>query len=130
MKKTKRKFAVGMLLVFVVGGGWCWLVVQSYRSQIPRGTTFAEATPHLPEPMQYRIFTKDGQEYLAVFGPMQVVPPRFPSGDPVYVFDRNGKLLDWTSDSGDSEAFNGRWPKLFGGRFVSRDELTQWQQAQ
>jgi hypothetical protein len=34
-----------------------------------------------------------------------------PSDMPQYVFDRSGKLIDWSVDPGDDPRFQDRWPK-------------------
>lgn len=54
---------------------------------------------------------KENQQYLVVTGRM--TPLWFitiPSGAPCYVFDANGRLIDWTADEGDDPRFHERWP--------------------
>lgn len=121
-----RKWSSWLLATLVLGAGWLWLVDWSYRTQAPRGTTLREVLPQTLERSQSRVFEQDGQEYLAVFGRILIVPPRFPSGAPVYVFDSAGRLVDWTHDDGDAESFNRRWSRLYRGRTITRDELMQW----
>lgn len=45
-------------------------------------------------------------EYLVVFGPLVGFVS---SGPAAYVFDKSGRLVDWTVDSGDSFSFQQKW---------------------
>jgi hypothetical protein len=71
------------------------------------------------------VIVSNGQEYLALFGPAQAFPG-FPSGGPVYIFDRAGRLVDWTPDEGDDEAFRLRWPGISPGRPIPPAEVSAW----
>ncbi len=51
---------------------------------------------------------KDGTNYFAAFGPIRA-PLALPSGPPVYVFDTNGMMIDWTLDNGESPRFQKEW---------------------
>lgn len=47
-----------------------------------------------------------------IFIRIQLVPmpkPVLPSGHPVYVFDRNGQLVDWTDDEFENPRFEDAW---------------------
>lgn len=114
----------GLLLVGLIGG-WLFGVRQWYRSVQPAGPTLAEHLAQRPTPEQQRVLAVEGREYLVLFGPIQAIP-RFPSGGPVYIFDRTGQMVDWTPDEGDDEAFMQRWPGIFDGRAITMDELASW----
>lgn len=62
---------------------------------------------------------------MAVRGPM----PRtwaFASGNPIYIFDNSGKLIDHTIDSGDDSGLHSRWPGVYGGKRFDRAEAEAW----
>jgi len=56
---------------------------------------------------QIRRVAAKGRDYILATAPM--VGWAFPSGPPMYVFDSQGCLLDYTLDSGDDPAFMDRW---------------------
>jgi hypothetical protein len=120
-----RKVITTILVLAVLFVGWVLWVCAWLRSVAPAGPTLAEHLAHRPAPRWQRVFVADGQEYLALYGPMQMLP-RLPSGPPVYIFDRAGLLVDWTIDEGDDNAFLQRWPRRFGGQDISPDELAEW----
>ncbi len=51
-------------------------------------------------------FTLANDEYLRVFGGGAGL---LPSGPAAYVFDRTGRMVDWTPDSGDDDEFQAKW---------------------
>lgn len=57
----------------------------------------------------FRLENQDGTFYMAEapWPPADVLQ----SGPPVFVFDSTGRLVDWTSDSGDAPSFTARWDK-------------------
>jgi hypothetical protein len=106
-------------------GGWLQWCRAWYHSVQPAGPTLADHLARRPAAEQGRVFVADGQKYLALLGPIQVLP-RLPSGWPVYVFDSAGRLVDWTPDDGDDEEFTRRWAGAFAGRAVTPDEVAAW----
>jgi hypothetical protein len=50
--------------------------------------------------------TAGDEQYLILIGPMRGI---LPSGPSAYVFDKNGDLVDWETDAGDSVRFERRW---------------------
>ena len=120
-----RKALAISLVVAALFAAWVLHLLWWLESVKPGGQTLAEQLVKMPEPDQRRVFTKGGQEYLALFGPVEALP-RFPSGPPVYIFDSAGRLVDWTPDEGDDEAFHQRWPGAFGGREITQIELAVW----
>jgi hypothetical protein len=111
-----------ILALFVV---MAVLIAHWKESVAPGGDTLAECLQKMPEPARTEVFTQDGQDYLLLQGESQAFP-RFPSGPPMYVFDRTGRLVDWTTDSGDDDAFWKRWPSAAEGRAISREEMLRW----
>jgi hypothetical protein len=120
-----RKAIVTLLILVGLFVGWLLGVRAWYHSVRPAGPSLAEHLARRPAPERRRGLAADGQEYLALFGPAQAFPA-LPSGGPVYIFDRAGELVDWTSDEGDDEAFRRRWPGVSSGRAVSPDEVAAW----
>lgn len=73
----------------------------------------------------FTVRTGTDQYFLAVGGFAGILP----SGPAISVFDRSGRLLDWTPDSGDSLSFAVKWlsPSVDGCvTRMNRDELSQW----
>lgn len=120
-----RKALTTALFILALLGGWLLWVRDWYQSVQPAAPDLANHLARRLPPEQSRIVVVDGRDYLLLFGP---VPPmlRFPSGVPVYVFDAAGRLVDWTPDEGDDEAFNRRWPGLWAGRGVAPAQVAAW----
>ena len=57
--------------------------------------------------LEVRCVTAKGRDYILATAPM--VEWALQSGPPMYVFDSQGRLLDYTLDSGDDPAFMNRW---------------------
>lgn len=67
---------------------------------------------------------RGGDEHLVVFGPLTGLAP---SGPPAYVFDRSGRLVEWTRDSGDDPGFKRKWrPHQSQFRVVDRQRAILW----
>ena len=92
----------------------------------PAGITLTDHLEHRPPSEHQREINIGGQKFLVLFGTIQIWP-RFPSGAPVYIFDGTRKLVDWTPDIGDDEAFKARWPNMNSGvKPLSHDEVAKW----
>lgn len=124
-----RKAIVIVLVFMCLAGAWFLSIRAWYQSIQPAGPTLSEHLAQRPAPEQRRVVTAGGQEYLVLFGPIQALP-RFPSGCPVYIFDRAGRIVDWTPDEGDDPEFNQRWPGVFSGRAISPREVAAWAGAE
>ena len=105
----------GLLIAFFsyfVGFSFIHATLQSTRP--PANVTTFEAwqewhgTPYVA----ILVTLGNGQTYLVVLGhssdPMR-------SGPPAYVFDRGGRLVDWSRDVGDDPTFSEKWPGTNGG---------------
>lgn len=53
--------------------------------------------------------SQDGNTHILIQGHMVFSFLAIHSGPPLFVFDKCGKLLDWTSDSGDDPVFSNAW---------------------
>jgi hypothetical protein len=49
------------------------------------------------------------EHYIKVVGTPKPGVFVLPSGPPIYIFDRNGSLVDWTPDSGEDPEFQRAW---------------------
>jgi hypothetical protein len=80
--------------------------VDKERRQLapPVGVTdlsdFAEA---MPPPSRWELVRHDGDEYVAWFGHLSG-PFEVPSGRSYYLFDRQGKLVDWKPETGEGDS--------------------------
>jgi hypothetical protein len=127
-ERSVRKVLVICAVCVALVAGWCLLVDRWHQSVQPVGHTLADQLAAMPELGWSEVFTFEDREYLAVAGVVEPYP-RFPSGPPVYVFDRTGQLVDWTPDTGDDEEFHRRWLGSSGRRPVTRDEALRWPAA-
>jgi hypothetical protein len=116
-----RKVVLSVLVVVAPVAGWVALVYRDMRRLEPQGQTLAEHLARMPAPESFGVFEVSGDAYLAVIGPSRSLLT-LPSGPAVYVFDRTGRLRDWTPDEGDDPRFFARWPGAKCGREVSRQE--------
>ena len=125
MLATLRKALLGFVGFVALVAFWLFLVHRWGESIAPGGETLADCLAKMPEPGRVEVFTQEGQQYLLLWGSWEAFP-RFPSGPPLYVFDRSGRLVDWVADSGDSDAWWQRWPGLQKGQQISREEMMRW----
>ena len=125
MLSALRKVAIASALVVALLTVWVVLLSRWVESVAPGGETLAACLVKMPAPLRAEVFAQDGQEYLLLRGRTRSFP-RFPSGPPMYLFDRTGKLVDWVGDSGDAPAWWNRWPGAANGREIDRDELMRW----
>ena len=113
---------IGVLVTLLAGA--TALRVHEYGQVLPRGQTLDEHLATMPDPSEYRVLVVDGREHLAVRGTARLWS--FASGDPVYVFDKAGRLTDCTVDAGDDNAFHARWPGVDRGRRLTREQAVKW----
>src|SRR5436190_7040385 len=96
-KAAMRKPAKNLLLLGVLFGlpfgGWVFWIIQWSHAIEPAGAMLADHLERRRAPDQGRVFTVDGQEHLALIGPLDPFP-KFPSGPPIYVFDDTGRFID------------------------------------
>jgi hypothetical protein len=115
MRKPKsfQWVVLGTALVLLFAPPIYWFSSQWYwRSYVspPKSFRHSEYTKFYGEP--YREFSRDreGASFQIVYGQM---PSSYlfvhASGHPAYVFDDNGKMVDWSSDVGDDNAFISKW---------------------
>jgi hypothetical protein len=64
-----------------------------------------------------------GTEHMIPLGPLG---RRLASGPPAFVFDKSGKLVDWSTDSGDDAEFEKRWQPYGPGTAFDRKAAAVW----
>jgi hypothetical protein len=110
----------------------CWLV---YVRHIGNGLnpeangvrTYKEFKDKMPEPEAYVFIRRGEPSFLRIALPWKFV--MLPSGHPAFVFDRNGRLIDWTRDDGDDSRFSNQWGQGLGER-TDRDAAEAWLKAE
>ena len=88
-----------------------WLVCELYHGSTSSAvgiTTYHDYRESLPTPKAVGKLSKDGGDYYIFYGPIKA-PLALPSGPPAYVFDMNGKLVDWAKDPGENPRFSSAW---------------------
>jgi hypothetical protein len=114
--KKKGCFRGGCLTVAVVIGipFSLWIgceIFHSVTSNPGEARTYRAYRAKLPAPKSAERWVRDGTNYVAVYGPIRA-KLALPSGLPVYVFDADGNMVDWTLDSGDDGRFQKAWSRI------------------
>jgi hypothetical protein len=121
-----RKASVGCLFAVAALVGWCVLWYCEMKRLSPPGDTLADFLAGMPEPREWRVISVEGKEYLVAHGEMRHLLTG-PSGAAAYIFDRAGRLVVWTPDTGDAgEDFHREWPGLWGGQAVDSAAAARW----
>ena len=123
----RRKIVIATTLLCLVA---CWFLwVNLWYYSIKPLPTLAQHLASRPEPIKQLLVTKSGKDYLYLCGPVDILP-RFPSGGPIYIFNEQGKLEDWTPDSGDDDAFHLRWNDITAKSPATTSEVKAWAERQ
>jgi hypothetical protein len=117
MKKANLISALVILLVLATV--ICPMVYHSKISSAEGLANYSEYRRNLPEPRTVRLLRKDNLEFVACYGPITTLA--LVSGPPLYVFDRSGKLVDWSRDIGDDGVYDDKW-RPFEGETISFKE--------
>ena len=109
MKRISLVIALPLALIVALICVWAGCEIYHARSSSAEGIgTYEAYRSSLPPPRAVRSITKDGQVFYVFFGPIRA-PLALPSGPPAYIFDQNGKLIDWALDSGENPRFSSMW---------------------
>ena len=121
--KGKLRVLVTCLLLFVglVAVEAC--VIRSVRGDLNMlcGFENQESLKQALKPDTYAVaeFSQGGQDYIGVridshrVGLLLLHTRFFHQSAPYYIFDRNGRKVDFTRNHNDDHAFIHRWPGLF-----------------
>ena len=112
-EKIKTNFLIIVLILIVVFPISFWVISEIRWAEInsPDGK-FTNVTEYLAQdrkPVSIKKIEKEGNVYFIAFGPLDSWLAA-PSGPAAYVFDADGKMVDWAGDSGEADDFNSRWP--------------------
>jgi len=102
-----------LVLLLPVCAWWACEVHHARKSNADGIETYRQYRESLPPPESVLKLRVGEGEFYALSGPVSVLLA-LSSGPPVYIFDSEGKLLDWTLDSGDDPRFSERWGALRG----------------
>lgn len=84
------------------------VVYQAERST-PRGVeTVQDYYRRYGDPHAVVIFTMNGRSFYRIVGEI-AAPLAFPQGNPQYIFDDTGRLVDWTAAVDGDADFRARW---------------------
>ena len=111
--KRRKPFASAVLIIglLALGGYAVYGEVSCARLKDPTGiSTVVDFYDRFHVSSRASILHVDNAEYFCLYGPL---PPRWslavPSSPPVYLFDDEGKFVDWCSDPGDHPSWNQKW---------------------
>ena len=76
-----------------------------------------------PNPTAFRLVQRGNQEHLFVRGENGGILTSETSG---YAFDRTGRLVDWSRDSGDDPDFQTKWLRGGASRPILQEEALSW----
>ena len=114
-QKSRAKF-IRVFLTVIIGVGLFFALTIYPRARYIRSIIPPE---HLPfteiDETQFTLY-KTNETHFAV------VPQNYaktiwfrltvPSGHPIYIYDDQGNLMDWTGDAGNHPAFHKKWDSL------------------
>lgn len=123
---TMIKLGLGVLSAVLILGVWLMLSAREARKlkPPPSVTTIQDFLQQMPSPMYVRRFAFGEATYFEVWGQLGGTI-RLPSGPPSYIFDPNGRLVDWTSDRGDAGNYSRKWGHFKDAQFISVPEMLQ-----
>ena len=124
-KRTLVILAVAGLAGFIAVEAWLhWRVVPGGHA-----STLREYLAWQPGASQFRAVDRSGNGHLIAYGKTSGIVP---SGPSAYVFDAQGKMVDWSADVGDDPLFNQKWKSQEpqSGQTVSRQAVESMAAAQ
>jgi hypothetical protein len=111
MKRSTKIELIVCLLILGIPAAVC--LVSGYRwSRInnPKGK-FTNVTEYLSvgrQPSRIGRIEKDGETFFIAYSPMDSWLA-LPSGPAAYVFDKDGRMIDWSRDTGEDPDFGRKW---------------------
>jgi hypothetical protein len=115
----KRRKIVGWTVLILLPIAYLVASEVHYaRSISPRAVhDVADYFQRFGEPLFVQLVERDGKSYYEFSGRL---PPWFslatPSAPPAYIFDAQGRFVEWCSDPGDTAGYRARWPLSTTGR--------------
>jgi hypothetical protein len=98
----------GIILMVLLIAVWLTAEALMYRRTVPPAsvTDFPTFAKWQQSPRDIEVIQQGGTGYLLATGPGGGL---LASGPSSYVFDRSGRLVDWSSDIGDDPRFRDKW---------------------
>ncbi len=126
--KGFRAIAITVAILLAL---FCLLIVDEFRvvriitpSEKERDLlAFLESRTDLKK---IRHFNFQEKEYLEIRSGRPFSLLSLPSGPPAYIFDRQGKLVEWSKDIGDDSKFQRRWNVPTNAPSLTVEEAKAW----
>jgi hypothetical protein len=101
-RRTHRTETIVLICLLLVFFGYFWEVGREHRSLAPpRGVaTLAQFADVMSAPQSLQLVRYGDRNYIVWTGE-RTGPFDIPSGPSCYIFDDNGELVDWTSETGE-----------------------------
>ncbi len=97
---------VSLLATGYIAAEICWTRINS---PVGRFTTVAGYLAQGRMPSRVELCSIRGGDFWVAYAPMNY-GLALPSGPAAYVFDDQGRLVDWSADTGDDSRFTFNWP--------------------
>ncbi len=108
-QKLKSYFKLLLSVPFVVAILYFGSVLYNHERVVPRGVvTVQDFYKRYGNPPRVQTLYVSGRTYYRIIGEIPA-PLGFPQGNPIYIFDSNGQLVDWTGESLADADFAQRW---------------------
>lgn len=108
-RKVKGYLKVLLSVPFVVGILYFGSVLYNHERVVPRGVvTVQDFYQRYGNPPRVESLYVTGRPYYRIIGEIPA-PLGFPKGNPIYIFDSTGQLVDWTGESLADPDFDQRW---------------------
>jgi len=114
------------LVVPLALGAWIGAEFLLERRVVPPPSvrTFDQFLAWRPLTEHFCIHAIRGDDFLEALGSGAGV--LLPSGPAGYVFDRSGRMIEWTRDSGDDSRYQAQWRESHPRRWISRQQAVDW----
>jgi hypothetical protein len=108
--RTARPYLKVLLSVPLVAGVlYFGSVIYNGERVVPKGVeTVQDFYRRYGNPPRVDTLQSSGRQYFRITGEIPA-PLGFPKGNPIYIFDNTGRLIDWTAESMNDPKFAARW---------------------
>ena len=108
-RKVKGYLKLALSVPVVVVVLYVGSLAYNHIRVVPRGVeTVQDFYRRYGNPPRVDALYADGRTYYRITGEIPA-PLSFPKGNPMYVFDDTGRIVDWTGESGGDPNFLQRW---------------------
>ena len=108
-RKAKSYLKVLLSVPVVIGLLYFGSVLYNHERVVPRGIeTVQDFYLRYGNPPRVDSVFANGRQFYRIIGEIPA-PLGFPKGNPVYIFDATGRLVDWAGESRNAPEFNDRW---------------------